>query len=781
MQRKTRTTLISLWSLTLVAACMTSPLEDAVSAEEPASRGKGPDRRALLIGINNYSAAGIPALESTSDAGEVVPTEERRWWQSLEGAVNDVEGMHATLTGAYGFPTGNVLSLIDQKATRGTILRSIDEHLIEPSGEGDIVVFYYSGHGSFVDDPTFRERDGRNETIVPADSKAGAPDIQDKELRQAFNRILDKGASLVVILDSCHSGSAARGLPDGALTRALEPSARRAVFKGNAGPPIESRGALVLSASQADEPAQEADDETGRPYGAFTLALLRALRVATAEESAAHVFERTLAWLGATGRYQRPVLEALPERRAEPLFGGRSDHRDGAAVIAAEPYSEGEVRLLGGRVNGLAVGSELRRFGAPEGDELRLRVTKLQGMTYSLAKVSPEGRKIDRGELFELTSWVAPDVGPLQVWMPDTPAPEDGRRLARELETRAGSGKFVWVEDPTEQSPSHVLRWRGGAFELIRRPNKTVSLGPRPKADQVTSHLDPEDRLFVQLPAPADLLERIELGSGTRHSAVELSDDPRAAYHLVGRWHAGAVELAWIRPQAIDEDSVQGLPVRSAWHVLPAGDDSFDRIAYKLEDKALRLAKIHGWLNLKSPSQVTYPYRLALAGNDGPVTGGKLLEGPVYRLIMETADGRPAPPNVEDRFVYFFSIDGDGNSVLLYPQAFLNTGNAVPGPVRSSDGSAPARIDLGEDSSFDVVGPFGHDTFFLVTTVEKISDPRIFAYPGVRGDGPDAGTALARLLARIGSTRRGSRGQATSLKWSIERKVFATIPAQNTK
>ncbi len=786
---KTWKKLIILWPLAL-SVCTALPQGTAAQDSPPSSTA--PERRALLIGINDYSASGLTA--PTTDGEQLTPEIDRRSWPSLRGALNDVEGMHAALTGAYGFQPDDVHLLTDQAATRSSILQAIEEHLIKPAREGDLVVFHYSGHGSQVSNPDSKERDKLNETIVPADSRLGVPDIEDKELRQAFNRVLDKKAHLVVILDSCYSGSAARGeegLPDGGLARALTPSSRRAFFARADGPEVESRGALVLSASQDNEPAREALDEAGRPYGALTLALLRALRQATVEESAEHTFERTLSWLSATGRYQRPALEGLPKRRAAPLFGPRSDHRAGVVVVSAEPDSEGMARLLGGRVNGLAVGSELRLFGAKDDDDLRLLVKTLDGLNSSIAEILPAGRKIGHGDLFELRTWSAPDVGPLQVWIPATTEPEEGERLARELQALAANGEFLWVDDPTEKSPSHVLRWRDEGFELLG-PQGVVSLGRKPGAAMVQEHLKPKNGLFVQLPVPVDLLQEVELGTETRHSAVQPIDDPQATYYLVGRWHGGASEYAWIRPQALRETSAQpqalekdphrGLPARSAWHELPA-NAQLDELATKLEDKALRLAKTHAWLYLQSPATKTYPYRLALMGDDGPVTDGRLHEGLSYRFALETVDGKPAPIGVRDRFVYAFSIDSAGNSVLLYPQSFLNTENIFPGPSRNADRSAPARIDLGIDSSFDVVAPFGEDIFFLVTSATPISDPGIFAYPGVRGESPGGSTALAKLLARIGSTRRGTAGRApkATLRWSVERKLFKAVATEDSK
>src|SRR5206468_3725245 len=120
--------------------------------------------------------------------------------------VNDVNTMRDMLVALYGFDRNDIVTVTDQAATRDAILGDL-ERLVNAAAKDDVILFYYAGHGSQVRNSSSEERDKLDESLVPADSRAGAPDIRDKELRILFNRILDRGARLTVILDNCHSSS----------------------------------------------------------------------------------------------------------------------------------------------------------------------------------------------------------------------------------------------------------------------------------------------------------------------------------------------------------------------------------------------------------------------------------------------------------------------------------------------------------------------------------------------------------------------------------------------
>src|SRR5438270_6362825 len=102
-----------------------------------------PHRRAILIGINDYSASHVaPSINAHPVPERDLP--------NLTGAVNDVTAIQEMLVLLYGFDRRDIIILTDQAATRGAILQSVEHHLVDPSGKGDVVLFYYAGHGSQV-------------------------------------------------------------------------------------------------------------------------------------------------------------------------------------------------------------------------------------------------------------------------------------------------------------------------------------------------------------------------------------------------------------------------------------------------------------------------------------------------------------------------------------------------------------------------------------------------------------------------------------------------------
>ncbi|HYI13083.1 MAG TPA: caspase family protein [Thermoanaerobaculia bacterium] len=370
-----------------------------------------PTKRALLIGIDDYTASTLPP------AGP----KQHRGWPDLQGTANDVRILAEMLVLRYGFDRKNIITLTNQQATREEILRSIDQHLVRPARKGDVAVYYFAGHGAQVPNAASDEPDRLDESIVPADSRRGAADIRDKELRGRFNQILDRGAHLTLLLDHCHSGGGFRGV--GKRPRGIAP-APPIVDRRNYGPRPDERGALVFASTQDRDSAWEARGDDGLMHGAFTWALIRAMRDAVAGESAQNTFLRAQARLRGETAYQSPAMLGRAEARQRPFLGavrasGPPPNRHVVAVERVEP--DGDVILQGGWAHGLAPGSEL---APPEDRRSRLRVTQLLGLGRSVARMkSALPANIRSGTLLEVVGWAAPQGRPLRVWAP--PATRD--------------------------------------------------------------------------------------------------------------------------------------------------------------------------------------------------------------------------------------------------------------------------------------------------------------------------------------------------------------------
>ena len=347
-----------------------------------------PVRRALLIGIDDYTASTLPVLKPV----------EHRGWPDLQGAANDVPILADMLVLRHGFQRKNIVTLTNQQATRAAILRAIEQHLVRPARTGDIVFFYFAGHGAQVPNAESDEPDHLDESIVPADSRRGAEDIRDKQLRPYFYRILDRGAQLTLLLDHCHSGGSSRGLHP----RGIAP-APPILDRTDYGPRPDQRGVLVLASTQDLDTADEMRGEDGLMHGAFTWAWIRAMRDAVAGEPAQETFLRAQARLRYEKPYQAPVMLGNATARLRPFLG--TDRRSQRTVIGVENVeSDGRIILQGGWAHGLTVDSEL---AAIDDRRTRLRITQLLGIGRSVARMHPARAvppNIHSGALLELTS-----------------------------------------------------------------------------------------------------------------------------------------------------------------------------------------------------------------------------------------------------------------------------------------------------------------------------------------------------------------------------------------
>jgi len=121
---------------------------------------------------------------------------------SLSGCIEDTERMKALLT-KHGFT--QFTTLTDNtaiKPTKENIMNEFKRILIS-SRAGDMVFFYFSGHGSYTDDMNNEETDGKDEVIISSDLRG----IIDDELKKILTMYLKKNVILVGMFDSCHSGT----------------------------------------------------------------------------------------------------------------------------------------------------------------------------------------------------------------------------------------------------------------------------------------------------------------------------------------------------------------------------------------------------------------------------------------------------------------------------------------------------------------------------------------------------------------------------------------------
>lgn len=118
------------------------------------------------------------------------------WDGKLNACEFDANDMEQIST-SQGF---TAIKLLSPQATRQAVIDAINAAAAQLTGE-DILLISYSGHGGQVPDMSGDEKDFKDETWCLYDGQ-----LIDDELRQLWTN-LPEGARVLVISDSCHSGS----------------------------------------------------------------------------------------------------------------------------------------------------------------------------------------------------------------------------------------------------------------------------------------------------------------------------------------------------------------------------------------------------------------------------------------------------------------------------------------------------------------------------------------------------------------------------------------------
>ena len=147
----------------------------------------------------------------------------------LIGSKNDAYAMAAFIQSEWGYKQSQIKILTDADATAKGILRAFDNWLIRGSKRGDKVLFFYSGHGTYViDDNDHDETDGVDEALCPVDTRRDKVNlIRDDEINQRLKKL--RGRKVLVIVDACHSGTITKSAFE---RRHPNPFVKEAMFGG---------------------------------------------------------------------------------------------------------------------------------------------------------------------------------------------------------------------------------------------------------------------------------------------------------------------------------------------------------------------------------------------------------------------------------------------------------------------------------------------------------------------------------------------------------------------
>jgi metacaspase-1 len=270
--------------------------------------------RAVLVGIDEYENPKVP---------------------TLRGCVNDVALVRTLLKDYFGVPNEDIRVVVNGRATKAAIMYRLRD-MIARGEPGDVLVFYYSGHGSQVRDRNGDElTDGLDEIICPYDMDWDRRTyILDDDLDALFGE-LSRGVLLEAFFDCCFWGAGTRSLepepaPEVLRTdvRYLPPPFDIAARAEGAGPHLKlhrlrtsdfAEHNVVWGASQEGQPAAE-DYIEGRANGIFTYWGCRFIaehmeQMARFDYTREQLLEDVRGYLHQLGYAQTPELSAPGELR----------------------------------------------------------------------------------------------------------------------------------------------------------------------------------------------------------------------------------------------------------------------------------------------------------------------------------------------------------------------------------------------------------------------------------------------------------------------------------
>jgi len=775
----------------------------------------GASHRAVLIGINQYNPPGGQVSTAPPKASpsrkSLVSGDVRHWnYSDLEGAINDVNLVEALLLAPdFGFQPGDISKLITPETTTAeAILATLRRELVETAAAGDVRIVYYSGHGNFIRNAALKRvnpntRNEFDQTIVPSDHWQGVVDVRDKELARILWDSASKGVIVTFIADSCHSGSLTRG----SLGSRGRPRSNSGVRRGVNGisfgepliddpPPIdkatnreinpEAAGVLTLGAAQENQEALELRTEKNETHGGMTMALVQAIREEGPHASMNRIFERMWNYMQASNLPQTPVLGG--RGRGERDLLGEPARQESFSVIVRQVRGD-RVVLRGGEAIGLLAGSELRRIGdGPQTQPAGLTIERSLGLAESLAKINPPAATVSEGDRFEVTKWASAGEPNLRVYVPPPAEIQTIRQIAETLATLRADASVTWVDDPSINSPTNILRWSSDRWVIdhVGGAGESHDLGTAPSAADIRKFLANGAKFFVLIPPTPAISTSINLGEGTRYPGIQrltASDYSSADYRLCGRVSGSAIQYAWLLAGGSPNIPAD---LRAAPTPMPARTDWFDAktsdLGNMLTEYAVRIGKVHAWLTLSGkPGQTVFPYHLVLrkAGADSNVRAATLYGGERYKLFLQL-DPAYTDPATARRWVYVFAISQEGKGTLLFPQLGSgNEGNHLPRAEKDERPNAPAapliRL-LDQPYDMEISEPFGTDTYMLITSKDAISNPGVLEFEGVQSSKQAAsrgagGSPLEALLDAYGNSTREATPKSPS-EWSIERLTF---------
>jgi hypothetical protein len=717
-------------------------------------------QNALIIGIDDYEP---PPKYAKGGTGRIN-------WVTLDGCKNDALCMKDAIIGRYNFKQANIRELYNKEATRKAILDGMSE-LLAKSNAGDIAFIFYAGHGSQVKNSLSKEPGQVDESMVPANTwEPGVADIRDKELSKIFNEFVDKGVVLTVIYDCCHSSNMSRGISDQPKLRYIPMANYDA--KDPSTPPDPSGKPnskfLMLCACQSYQFASEARDENDQPHGAFTLALLSAMKQLSINASITDIFNNARAILKSNGKSQEPSITGSEERLAGTIFGIGKGVLSDRVVVSVMGIEDKDVTLQGGIISGLNVDNELISADGA----IALKVVEMNGADKCIATVtSGDASKIKGGDLFTVTNWVSSQKSFLKIYAPVSGlSHQKVQEIAGVCNKLKSNPEIKWVYELDKQDPTVSIFYKEGKWFANTAAGKTDvnAFTAEGIAAQFKGHT-----IFINIPPTKALVDSFNKILQQQANVKTTTNPAEANYTLVGR--AGtdnSLEYALFNSGASAKDSLETMPVSTDYEKITA--TSVNDAAAKLAEYAMKLGKIRVWFNLSNPSgNQGFPYALEIRDQ----ATNKKLAGEVtvgQRITLHIVKDNTDKNNTWEgsfRYVYIFMINHHGAMQLIYPLTREgNDQNHFP------DKNNPKSDDFAIPGTFKVKAPTGTDNYYMFTTDEPIvAYANVFNQAGVSKESTRGKGSGIDALLNMGNVATRDISVSAPNNWAIQKISLKTI------
>lgn len=485
--------------------------------------------------------------------------------RALVGCVNDTKAFQEYLRARLETDEFNLREkvLLNKEATYEAIIDGFESHLSQATAR-DVVVFYFSGHGSKEPCPEefwYLEPDKMNETLVCCDSRPDGRDLADKELAKLIARVARNSPHFVVVLDCCHAGSGTRaetpiirGVPPREDVRPLDsywgsPAEVAAPFRarnipGDRGEWTElPRGNHVLLAACRDNQFAKEYLADGVPRGAFSYFLLNALQVIGGNLSYEHLMKAVAALLRRNVSDQTPQLEVIEQEELDqPFLGGAINERS-VSFTASFDNELGWI-VDAGSLHGIPADSvvgatQFALFPMGASRPGKLRLSNASGIADA-TEVRPHFCRVN---VVGLASDAPTSVfnailvrAPLASFGVRMKGDEEALELAREaIKSSSGlGGESLYVREAHEDARL-VLSARDGKYSLCAPGNY------KPLTSALTGYTQPNAALAIKR------LEHIARWKTIKELSNPASELPSNAIRITA--HSGGKEIRgrWVR------------------------------------------------------------------------------------------------------------------------------------------------------------------------------------------------------------------------------------------